>query len=148
MTKEILRLYTFTLKKLKPIDIGVQSAHACIELGYNFHNNEMFEEWIRNYGILAFLDGGNYGNLKRLYELARTVLIGSKIPFAGFCEDEETLGGLLTSFAFLFPQSLRTLYEFSPTDAYNEAFRLYDVGCKKEHFYDFMEVLKKAKSIT
>jgi hypothetical protein len=75
MTEE-LRLYTFTLYQLSPIQQGIQAGHAAIELGMKAYKKQMtmrqgaefttYHRWATEWKTLVLLNGGDYTELREL----------------------------------------------------------------------------------
>lgn len=109
MTEE-LRLYTWTLYQLSPIQQGIQAAHATVELAMKCYREQgvlrqgtnwnLYHEWATNWKTMVCLNGGDLNELRETYEFFchpdRTV------PWAAFHEDE-SLGGCMTSIAAIIP---------------------------------------------
>lgn len=108
---EITRCYTFTNFMLSPIQQGIQSGHAAMELvnKYCYHGTrsreyEQVMEWVKYHKTIVCLNGGNYDGVcewEKLFEDPRNTF-----PFASFREDLQSLDGMLTSVAILLPERI------------------------------------------
>ena len=106
---EELRCYTFTHFILSPIQQGIQSGHASMELvnkytvevGWINRMAEQVLSWVGNHKTIICLNGGNSASLKGLYAFLDAD--ENPFPFVPFHEDEETAEGLLTSIATVLP---------------------------------------------
>ena len=103
-----LRLYTFTNFMLNTISQGIQPGHVGIDLAVKYRNSneytsrgeaDLFWEWAKNHKTLISLNGGNHAGVLEKYELLQKLSKETSfpMPFCAFYEDQETLGGLLTS---------------------------------------------------
>lgn len=109
MNKQELRCYTFTHFILSPIQQGIQSGHASMELvnkyvieqGWINGMADQVYEWIGEHKTIICLNGGNSAGLKDLHEFLDVGL--NPFPFVPFHEDEQSLGGLMTSVATILP---------------------------------------------
>lgn len=108
MNKE-LRCYTFTNFMLKPIQQGIQSGHASMELvnkymvkqGWINGMAEQVRDWIADHKTIICLNGGNNAGVQDMYAFLNDTV--NPYPFAPFHEDEESLGGIMTSVAVILP---------------------------------------------
>ena len=110
---EELRCYTFTNFMLSPIQQGIQSGHASMELvnRYILEPNVMDEsgfvvaDWIANHKTIVCLNGGNHKSVQEWNTFFDVGMQGAKneFPFAAFYEDSQSLGGLITSVAVILP---------------------------------------------
>ena len=100
MTEE-LRCYTFTNFMLSPIQQGIQSGHAAMELvnkyvfvtGWQNGFAEQVSDWVGNHKTIVCLNAGNAWGVKdwrALFE-AGYKIGKNDFPYAEFYEDEESL---------------------------------------------------------
>jgi len=105
---EELRCYTFTDFMLSPIQQGIQSGHASMELvskyllvtGWQNGYAETVAEWAQSHKTIVCLNGGAYADVcdwLTFFEMHE-----NPYPFAGFSE-EAAQGGNLTSVAVILP---------------------------------------------
>lgn len=110
MTEE-LRLYTFTLYQLSPIQQGIQAGHAAVELAMKCYREQMilrqgtnfrkYHDWATNWKTMVLLNGGDLNELRETSDFFTT---GSNpFPWATFYESEDSLGGCMTSIAVILP---------------------------------------------
>ena len=145
MTEE-LRCYTFTHFMLSPIQQGIQSGHASMELvnrytvteGWVNGHAEFLREWIAAHKTIVCLNGGNSKGLHDLYGFLSTD--ENTFPFVKFHEDEDSMEGILTSIALILParifetsQLLRRLHALPVGVEYVHDKRLH------EHRFSFQE---------
>lgn len=110
MTEE-LRLYTFTLYQLSPIQQGIQAGHAAVELGMKCYSKQMmlregrawsmYHAWATDWKTMVLLNGGDLNELRELSDFFTTGY--NMLPWATFYESEESLGGVMTSIAVIVP---------------------------------------------
>lgn len=97
--------YAFVHTHLSPIQKAVQSTHVVAELVSNYKTRTPVKKWVEFDKTLILLDGGNTATLKDSYKYAHQEWLKKKdFPCVAFFEDAETLGGIMTSFAFVYPQ--------------------------------------------
>ena len=107
---EELRCYTFTHWMLRPIQQGIQSGHASMELvnkyllekGWINGYAEQVNDWIANHKTIICLNGGNSASLKDLYTFL-DISEANPFPYVNFYEDEESAEGMMTSIAIILP---------------------------------------------
>lgn len=110
MTEE-LRLYTFTLYQLSPIQQGIQAGHAAVELAMKSYKKQMtlrsgtdfktYYDWAVNWKTMVLLNGGDLNELRELSDFFTTG--ANMFPWATFYESEDSLGGCMTSIAVILP---------------------------------------------
>jgi len=102
-----MRLYTATNWMLRTIQQGIQPLHVVGDMSVKYGNAggsvpaALFAEWARNYKTAISLNGGTHGQLLRDYEVIQRVAVVLQLPYAAFHEDEESLGGLMTSWGIV-----------------------------------------------
>lgn len=104
-----LRCYTFTNFMLSPIQQGIQSGHASMELvnKYMVHKGwidgmaEQVADWIENHKRIICLNGGNADGIRDIKGFLDVP--ENSFPVAGFYEDQQSLDGALTSVAVILP---------------------------------------------
>lgn len=104
-----MRIYTFTHFILSPIQQGIQASHAKDEMAAQFSNGKdeaslMYQDWLKNHKTHIALNGGNTQTLSELY--AFLLDEENPYPWTRFREDDETLGGLMTSVAIVLPEKI------------------------------------------
>lgn len=108
-----LRLYTFTLYQLSPIQQGIQAAHAAVELAMKSYREQMmlrqgtnwhtYNDWAINWKTMVCLNGGDLNELREFYDFLTNGF--NTFPWAAFYEDE-SLGGVMTSIALILPERI------------------------------------------
>jgi len=109
---EELRCYTFTHFMLSPIQQGIQSGHASMELvnkyfvdedeAYRKDCTDQIFEWIGKHKTIVCLNGGNSKTLGELYDFV-DMGEANPFPYVNFYEDEESLENVMTSVAIILP---------------------------------------------
>jgi hypothetical protein len=98
-----MRLYTATNWMLRTIQQGIQPLHVVGDMAIKYGTMGgslpamVFEAWARNHKTAISLNGGTYGQLLRDYEVIKRAAEALQLPYSAFHEDEESLGGLMTS---------------------------------------------------
>jgi hypothetical protein len=114
---EELVCYVFVHGFLRQIHQGIQAAHAAVELVTKNSTNPLVKKWASTDKTLILLDGGNTGNMSKLYDLLHNQ---TEYPVSFFCEDYETLGRLLTAVAVVVRRDdfyqLREYPDATPSD--------------------------------
>lgn len=110
---EEIRCYTFTNFMLSPIQQGIQSGHASMELVNKYMVSDgwvdgyaiQVADWITKHKTIICLNGGNAKGIREWLELLNVGELNghNKFPFAPFFEDEQSLDGSLTSVAVVLP---------------------------------------------
>lgn len=106
-----LRLYSFVNFYLSSIQQGVQTGHAAVDLVRKYSapkgtpsqlgkNCDMVSEWADNHKTFIILNGGNNEMLLNAKEIVKA----SGLPWVTFSEDEQSLGGILTTVAVVVPE--------------------------------------------
>lgn len=114
---EELRMYCLTMYNLSPIQQGIQSAHAVVELSL-LENNKDYIEWAKNWKTMMVMNGGTSTKRGALSKTANYPLVGSMelhreqlkefgIQFGEFREPD--LNYSLSGLAFVVPESIFNL---------------------------------------
>lgn len=107
-----LRLYTFCNFYLSSIQQGIQSAHVTHSLFVKYptvESNPLLWDWAQNDKTMIVLNGGTHKDIAQAYQLVSDLGLqhdGVALPFESFSEDEESLGGIMTSFGIVLPKQL------------------------------------------
>ena len=109
-----MRCYHFGNYYMSSIQQGIQAAHCQMELfvkyenaivpGYVTNQKRDLYDWAENHKTMICLSAGNNNQLKEIKEL-----FGQKdntYPWSYFCEDEDSLGGILTNICIVLPESI------------------------------------------
>lgn len=116
-----MRCYHFSNMYLSSIQVGIQSAHAQMEMfvKYNPHNIDfnpetvdpvfqksikMLYKWAEHHKTMICLNAGFNSEMLNIKEI-----LGSEenpYPWAAFYESEEAIGGLLTNIAIVLPEEV------------------------------------------
>jgi hypothetical protein len=106
-----LRLYSFVNFYLSPMQKGIQTGHAAVDLTLKYSTAKpgMSEEyaqksllvsnWAKYNKTFIVLEGGNSGALLN----ATQIISKSDFPYTIFCEDANSLAGLHTCTAVILP---------------------------------------------
>jgi hypothetical protein len=84
-------------RQREPGDDNVQDAR-------DFANFEQYYEWARDHKTIVLLNGGNSKDLQELFDFIKAG--DHEYPFAKFHEDEQSLGGALTSVGIILPAEI------------------------------------------
>lgn len=105
-----MRCYHFGNYYMSSIQQGIQAAHCQMELfvkyenaivpGYVTTQKRDLYDWTKYHKTMICLSGGNNNQLKEIKELF------GPYPWSYFCEDEDSLGGILTNVAIILPESI------------------------------------------
>lgn len=130
-----MRYYGFGNYYLSSIQQGIQAAHVVKGLWTEYNKKsaqyKKGHKWAKKHKTMVLLNGGNAGNLKRLYELFASLKDkGMKLPFAKFNEDEESLNGALTAIGIVLPKRY-----------YNVMGELRNVRGKKKKYAKYIQSL-------
>lgn len=105
-----MRLYTFTLYQLRSIQQGIQPLHVLGEMAAKYGKADhgarsvnMFYDYVTNHKTVICLNGGNAASLKTIEQELNTLAHHMSYPYAYFCEDEESLDGVMTSVGIIVP---------------------------------------------
>lgn len=103
------RLYAFVNYYLSSIQQGIQTGHAAVDMVRKYAadlphspNQKMMAEWADNHKTFITLNGGNSGSLRMI----KQVVSASAYPWVTFSEDEESLGGIMTTVAVIVPENI------------------------------------------
>lgn len=150
-----LRLYTFCNMYLSSIQQGVQSLHVLGELNNKYPPNLVhsdcgitrggsvrkldyttrLQDWQRNHKTVIVLNGGCGRDILDMFTLIDTEHMSYSFPapYAYFCEDEKSLGGVMTAVGIVLPvnifdavsfkKALELGYNVSPVDAMSYFFQ-------------------------
>lgn len=100
-----MRFYAMGNSYLSSIQQGIQAFHVLGEMVANRGAEvAMVDEWLHNHKTLVCLNGGNNAKLLNMYESLSTS--ENKYPWAYFNEDEESMGGMMTSIGIIVPEKI------------------------------------------
>lgn len=103
------KLYIFVNGVLSSAQIAVQAAHVAESICKEYVNkNEYYDTWSNNHKTMVLLSVKNNKELKEALSVIRqySSKIDNNIPHQWFIEDEDTLGGLMTSVAVVISEEL------------------------------------------
>jgi hypothetical protein len=105
------RLYSFVnTLYMSPIQWGIQTAHCVSNLSVRYkHNTKQhaaYYEWASGSPTIIICQGINVATLISLRDTLAPLADKLELPFTSFNEDEESLGGVITSVAVLVPETL------------------------------------------
>jgi hypothetical protein len=113
-----MRLYSFVLNYLSSIQQGIQTAHVLQEMNYEYlecchtskdtHllNKHKLLGWAKNHKTIIILNGGTRADIQKIYLKLNIICHDLGLPFAKFHEDEDSLGGIITSCCVVVPERL------------------------------------------
>lgn len=115
------RLYTFVNHVyMSPIQWGIQTAHVVSALSVKYcagtPEYRKYFAWAVCEPTILVCRGGNVGMLKALHEVLTPLADALNLPYTKFHEDQDSLGGALTSVGILVPE---LLYDAAMTLAEN-----------------------------
>lgn len=109
-----MRFYAFGNYYLSSLQQALQAHHACQEIYNDFVSpaaREVYTDWSRNHKTIVLLNGGNSADLQDLFNFLNSD--DNPYLFAKFHEDEQSLGGALTSVGIILPE---VIYETAAND--------------------------------
>jgi hypothetical protein len=106
-----MRLYSFVNYYLSPLQHGLQTAHCVSEManqvanekGENLEAYRKYFDWAENHKTIIICNGGNQAMLEDLFTRLISTSMLFNLALVKFYEDEQSLGGALTSVALLVP---------------------------------------------
>lgn len=108
-----MRLYSFAHSFLGPIHKGIQTAHVVSEMASKFDdgagddgNMQTFLEWAGGHKTIIILEGGNSDNMLTIRGMVAQCSRTLKLPYTWFCEDAETLNGMMTAVGIIVPAEI------------------------------------------
>ena len=100
---EEMRFYAMGNQYLSSIQQGIQAFHVLGEMVSNRGaEHAMVDEWLHNHKTLICLNGGNNAKMLDMWEFLNSP--HNVYPTARFHEDQESLGGMLTSIGIIVPE--------------------------------------------
>lgn len=103
--KQNLRLYTFVNYYLRSIQQGIQTAHVVSNLFMKYGMvNTLLHDWAMDDKTIIVLNGGNNDGVKSIMSTFTEHAPGLKLPFECFYEDDQSLGGIMTSVGIVLPE--------------------------------------------
>lgn len=97
---------------------GIQTAHCVSTMSVRVTGKQlkMYKDWALNEPTIIMCEGGNVRMLLDLYTKLIPLAEKLQLPLVTFEEDEDSLGGVITSVAVLVPDTLFNCYvEYEPT---------------------------------
>lgn len=120
-----MRLYTFINYYLSSIQQGIQTAHIQGELvnqifnqddRYGINNKrQRIVDWSTKHKTIVVCNGGNGASLFDLIEFFKHK--ENVYPWASFCEDGDSLGGVLTGVGIILP---KVIYDVTTDFVYDK----------------------------
>jgi len=122
-----MRCYHFGNYYLSSIQQGIQAAHCQMELFNKYQQIDLYDyarsvgntppehivrranlaeqlfDWSKNHKTMVCLNGGNNKNLVEIKEL---FAMNDLYPWSYFCEDEDSLGLIITNVAIVLPEEI------------------------------------------
>jgi hypothetical protein len=127
-SKQNYRLYGFAPYQLTGIQAGIQFGHAAVELMLKYRYDNIIDmqtklrnavsTWATQDKTFIILNGGSLTYLQTLYNEFEDEFGGfsGRYPYA--CFNEPDLGGMISSFVFLVPESDWGFYESDKWEDY------------------------------
>lgn len=121
-----MRFYSFSNWMLSSIQQGIQPGHAAVELfvkygrippnssGAELTKFNMLYDWADDHKTFICLSGGDYKGVTVIAQFFDDVR--NPYPFAAFYEDQDSLGGLMTSVGIIIPEKIYALAEQERND--------------------------------
>jgi len=105
-----MRFYAMGNMYLSSIQQGIQAAHALGEMVLTYNQPELrvdykFHDWLENHKTMVLLNGGRSVDLVAMLELLKRPE-NTGLPIGWFCEDDDSLQGILTTVAVVLPERL------------------------------------------
>lgn len=147
-----LRLYSFVNYYLSPIQQGVQTGHAAVDLvrKYNAPRGtpsaigkqiDMVADWADNFKTFIILNGGNNASLLE----ALSIVELNSFPNIHFHEDAASLNGLLTCVAVVVPEDIfncKPIREFGEITAFTNYKTGYHIEGEKDiNLFNFTKLI-------
>lgn len=111
-----MRAYTFTNFMLNTVAQGIQPAHCLMDMVRRYQLTEpdniarlRAEDWADNHKTMICLNGGNHAGILSVWEQLVTLGDALNLPIQKFCEDQDTLGGLMTCCGIIVPAEVYTI---------------------------------------
>lgn len=116
-----LRLYTFVNFYLSSIQQGIQSAHVVHTLFTKYHHaprspaGDTLFRWAEDHKTIIVLNGGINDDITNFYLFLNTLenLQYPALPYTYFCEDEKSLGGIMTAVGVVLPSEYFNVLRWS-----------------------------------
>jgi len=107
---------------LSDVQHGIQAAHVIQAMTTKYKNSssqatEVLSQWTDEDRTMIVLKGGNSAALKAA--LTRATTFDTQWPVGYFCEDVDSMDGLMTSWGIILPELDRSLlpyYTYSPQE--------------------------------
>lgn len=113
-----LRFYCMTnALYMRPIQLGIQTAHAVGEMSYRHAGNKFFDSWVKDHKTIIVLDGGNHGALETLFPslmIAVSVVrvhLSNRLPVVKFNEDSASLNCATTAVGIVLPEEVWSTFD-------------------------------------
>jgi len=144
-----MRCYHFSNMYLSSIQVGIQSAHAQMELFVKYNPSkakvdamavDLLYEWAERHKTMICLNAGFNSEMEAIKGFLKSK--DNPYPWSAFYESEEAMGGLLTNIAIVLPE-----------DVYSVNAKTLDIAAQAgmwspttEHLTDFDKDLIRMKS--
>ena len=154
------RLYSFVNHLyMPPIQWGIQTAHCVSTMSVVTKKEHlaMYEEWAEAEPTIIVCQGGNVAMLTDLFARLEPLAVALNLTCVKFHEDEQSLGGVITSVAVLVPDTLFDVDVVMETDTTQTPTKF---GQRVQHFvtkdglhtykpghiqHDFLSIVKNAR---
>jgi len=102
--EEELRLYSFVIFYLSPLQHGLQTAHLVGDLSQKCARSKRYNRWAGHDKTIIILNGGNRKDIEDIFNLLWEICPSMDLPFDKFHEDEDSLGGIITCCGVIVPE--------------------------------------------
>jgi len=128
MSVQYFRCYHFCHRMLSPMQTGIQSAHAQMELFVKYRKQRISQKrdlykWATDDKTMICLNGGGSNELRDIFTMFDRP--DNSLAWSAFHEDEDSLDGVMTNIAIIVPyeiynasEEMRNTPDFSSTLLY------------------------------
>jgi len=120
-----MRCYHFSNMYLSSIQVGIQSAHAQMELFVKYNPSkakadgmavDLLYEWAERHKTMICLNAGFNSEMLKIAAFLKSE--DNPYPWSTFCESEEAMGGLLTNIAIVLPERIYSVSDYQLAQGY------------------------------
>lgn len=108
-----MRFYAIGNMYLSSIQQGIQAFHCLGDtvVKYskqdpNSYSVKTLSDWMTNHKTLICLNGGNANDLGEMHDFLQIAAHKNPYPWGCFCEDERSLGGVITCVGIVLPEEV------------------------------------------
>lgn len=89
---------------MREIQWGIQALHCAVDMGQIYHQSnyrgttaaQVYDNWANDGKTVILLNAFNLAGLREKFDLLTRHATYANVPWASFCEDEQSLGGIMT----------------------------------------------------